>query len=78
MFVEAQLGCHLFREYINTHANHLADDLSRDNLLSKVPSANPNPTSDLLSLLLNTKVDWVSPHWRQQFSNIFNRMCHVE
>ena len=79
VFVEACLGCHLFGEYIDTHANHLADDLSRNNhfsFLAKVPSADscPTPTSpNLLSLLLNPKADWVSQAWRQQFSTIFSR-----
>lgn len=79
VFVEAQLGCHLFGEYIDTHANHIADDLSRDRMfsfLSKVPSADrePTPTSiHLLKLLLNPHADWVSLQWRQQFSAIFSR-----
>lgn len=29
-FVEARLGCTLAAEYIDIHANHLADDLSHD------------------------------------------------
>ena len=79
VFVEAQLGCHLFGAYIDTHANHLADDLSRGHLrsfLSKVPSADPHPTpvsTSLLSLLLNPSADWVSPQWRQQFNAILSR-----
>ena len=28
VFVEAQIGCQLWGIYINTHSNHLADDLS--------------------------------------------------
>ena len=28
IFIEACLGCHLFEEYIDTHANHLVDDLN--------------------------------------------------
>ena len=34
VFVEAYHGFHLMPHYINTHANHLADDLSRDRALS--------------------------------------------
>lgn len=77
VFIEAQLGCYLRPEYVNTRDNHLADDLSRNRLpsfLSKVPTANhsPSPTSNhLLDLLLNRKADWVCPEWRRQFSAIF-------
>ena len=78
-YVEAQIGCHLYGVYIDTHSNHLADDLSRNNVLSflsKVPSADsqPTPTSpDLLSLLLNPQADWISQQWRQRFSAIFRK-----
>ena len=34
VFVEAHFKCHIYLAYINTHLNHLADDLSRNNLLS--------------------------------------------
>ncbi len=79
IFVEVQLGCHLFGSYIDTHANHLADDLSRDrafSFLSKVPSASHTPTPvppHLLDLLLNPQADWVSQEWRQRFSGTFRR-----
>lgn len=79
VFVEARCGCHLYGEYIETYNNHLADDLSRNNLvsfLSKVPSAEgrPTPTSpQLLDLLLNPQADWVSERWRSQFGAIFSR-----
>ena len=33
VFVEAYHGFHLVPRYIDTHANHLADDLSRDRVL---------------------------------------------
>ena len=78
-FAEAQIGCHLFGVYINTHSNHLADDLSRNrafSFLSKVPSAchQPKPVSaHLLDLLLNPQADWVSLEWRQLFSATFRR-----
>ena len=78
-FVEAQHQCHIQPTYINTKANHLADDLSRDNLasfLSKVPSASPTPapiSSSLLELLLDPQADWISPSWRHQFSSIFRQ-----
>ena len=76
-FVEAQHAFHLQPAYIDTRANHLADDLSRNNsisFLSKVPWADRQPTplpSALLALLLDQEQDWTSPLWLQQFSNIF-------
>ena len=63
VFVEAQIGCQLLGVYIDTHSNHLADDLSRDNLfsfLSKMSAADSQPTPTcplLLSLLLNPQAD---------------------
>ena len=49
-------------QYIHTKANHLADDLSRDNL-SKVTDANPAATPLPVHLLLDPTIDWLSPHW---------------
>ena len=79
VFVEAYFDCHLYPTYINTRLNHLADDLSRDNLLSflsKVPEASrdPSPVPDpLLDLLLDPHADWTSPIWHHRFSTIFRR-----
>ena len=82
-FVEARYRFSLRPEYINTKDNHLADDLSRDNLASfllKVPGADtratPLPTQLLdllLDLLLDPSVDWISLRWLQQFSDIFRK-----
>lgn len=44
VFVEARHHCHLRHVYIDTKSNHLADDLSRDKFLSKVPGASLTPT----------------------------------
>ena len=47
VFVEAHFETQICPQYINTHANHLADDISRNNVfsfLSKVPSAHPYPS----------------------------------
>ena len=72
-FVEAQHQCHLHPVYIDTRANHLADDLSRNNaasFLSKVPGASREPSRvsrNLLNLLLDPQADWTSPTWRHQF-----------
>ena len=79
VFVEAQLSCHLVGDYIDTHANHLADDLSRNRLLSflsKVPWADKHPSpfpGELLDLLLDPNANWVSPLWRRRFSATFNQ-----
>ena len=46
-FVEAQHAFHLQPAYIDTRANHLADDLSRNDSISfllKVPWADKQPT----------------------------------
>ena len=78
-FVEARHAFALRPQYISTTDNHLADDLSRDKLtsfLAKVPNADtratPLPTF-LLDLLLDHSLDWTSPRWLQQFSDIFRR-----
>ena len=77
VFIEAHFQFHIHPTYINTKMNHLADDLSRNNLssfLSKVPRANPHPAPvslPLLNLLLDPVADWTSPAWRRQFNDIF-------
>lgn len=79
VFVEAHFQFHLYPLYINTHANHLADDLSRNNLpnvFSKAPQAHPSPSwvsALLLDLLLGPQVDWISPSWRHQFNATFRK-----
>lgn len=73
VFIEAHLNCHLYPMYINTRNNHIADDLSRNNLFSffsKVPDASHSPAQvsrQLLQLLLNPQADWTSRQWRRQF-----------
>ena len=75
VFVEATLGLFL----INTKANHLADDLSWNDLrsfLSKVPAADRTPTpisAQLLQLLLDPRADWTCPTWRPRFRAIFEQ-----
>ena len=77
VFVEAHHHCHLHPMYIDTRSNHLADDLSRDNLFSffhKVPGADvlATPVSQpLLDLLQDPQADWTSMHWLHRFSAIF-------
>ena len=59
--------------YIDTRANHLAGDLSRNNaasFLSKVPGASREPSRvsrNLLNLLLDPQEDWTSPSVRAYF-----------
>ena len=78
VFVEARFGFSIMPMYISTKANFLADDLSRNNLvsfLSKVPQADSTPTKvsvRLLELLLDQQADWTSRTWRPQFRAIFN------
>jgi hypothetical protein len=78
-FIEARFRFHLQPLYITTRANHLADDLSRDNLsafLLKVPDANKAPdlpSAPLQALLLDPHADWLSPPWRHLFKDISQR-----
>ena len=76
-FIEASYGFELASAYINSRANYLADDLSRNNLSSfllKVPGASKIPVSipaELLEILLDLSMDWTSPGWTQRFRAIF-------
>ena len=80
VYVEARFSFAIAPLYINTKANVLADELSRNNLasfLSKVPEADPNPTpvlAQLLDLLLELQADWTNPIWRPRFRAIFNEV----
>ena len=76
-FIEARHRFVLQVEYINTKLNHLADDLSRDNLSSfilKVPEAAKTPDRPSPSLLSHPHIDWVSQNWRRQFADIFRKV----
>ena len=80
VFIEAFNQFHLDPCYIDTRANHLADDLSRDRIvsfLSKVPQASPWPTpvpQVLVDLLLDPMADWGYPQWRDRFRGILNKV----
>ena len=80
VYVEARFSFAIVPLYINTKANVLADELSRNNLasfLSPVPEADPNPTpvlAQLLDLLLEQQADWTNPIWRPRFTAIFNEV----
>ena len=73
-FVEACNNFYLSPQYISTGDNHLADDLSRDNLpsfLSKVPHADRRPTllpPHLVELLLDPATDWTPQRWLRLFN----------
>ena len=75
VFVEAHFHFQFVPTYINTHANHLADALSRNDhlsFLSKVPQAHnhhsPIP-QDLLNLVMDPRADWTSQLWRRLFND---------
>ena len=65
----ASISFHLWPEYISTHANHLADDLSCNHISSfffKVPQASQPPSpvpAALMDLLLDQGADWTSLQW---------------
>ena len=75
MLHDFQLSC----IHIPGKCNDLADDLSRNHLssfLSKVPGA-AQPTkvpTPLINPLLDSDLDWLSPHWTAQF-NISAKGC---
>ena len=72
VFVEALHNCFLYPQYICTRDNHLADDLSKNavsSFLSKVPSANPLPTTWSQHLVLDPRADWTSLTWRRLYSS---------
>ena len=79
-FIEAHFQCNLQAQYINTQDKNIADDLSRNNMLSfhsKMSQADPNPTRilpSLIPLLFDPLMDWVSPTWMQRFRSIFPRV----
>ena len=66
LFVKASFSFCFHPQYIDTHSNHLADDLSRNHILSflsKVPPASFYPTlvpTGLVDLLLDSQADWTS------------------
>ena len=79
-FLEARYAFQMHSTYIDTEANHLADDLSRKSLSSfflKVPHADkaatpfPNP---FITLLLDPSVDWTSVLWLQWFGSISKKV----
>ena len=74
-FFRAYYGIHIKAEHIPGSQNVLADAISRGNLqllFSQVPgtSSGHTPVSqEVLSVLMEQKVDWTSASWCQQFRN---------
>ena len=80
-FIETRFDFQLEPVYLRTDLNHIADDLSRGNLVSffsKVANEEDQqptpPPQDLLNLLLDTAADWLSPTWTQLFRNTFTKV----
>lgn len=80
LFAEAHFRFHITPVYIDTHANHLADDLSRNRVSSflfKVPQMCPaaaHVPPQLVDFLLDPQANWISPQWRHQFNTIFAKV----
>ena len=66
LYTEASFWFYIHPQYIDTHSNHLADDLSHNHalsFLSKVPQASRTLTPvapGLVDLLLDPQADWSS------------------
>lgn len=76
-FFEAVHGCQLQSSHIAGVDNTLADDISRNNMLSVMqvlgPQAEANrfiPPHPLIDLLINARPDWTSVAWRRMFNDI--------
>lgn len=82
VYIEACLDFQLYPVYISTRDNHIADDLSRNRLLSffsKVRRASRTPSwipPQLVSLLLDPQADWICPRWRPLFNSTLRRAWH--
>ena len=75
-FVEAFSQCHMYPVYINAHANHIADDLSCDNMSTFFPQASPITQwipPILTRLLLGPNAEWICLQWRHRCADIFIR-----
>ena len=66
VYVEARSGFYLYLVYIDTHANHLTDDLSRTRVSSfflkvlQASLAQDRVPAELVDLLLDHQADWTS------------------
>jgi hypothetical protein len=74
-FFQAHFGFEISASHIAGKDNRAADALSRNelsNFFSIFPQANPHPTAipdQLLVLLLDQRLLWTSPRWRELFNS---------
>ena len=74
-FALAAWDISLYARHILGVLNYVADAISQDNifvLFSKVPEADPRPTSvpgELVELLLINQPDWMQLNWRRLFES---------
>ena len=70
IFFEAIYRLTITASYIPGHMNTLADDLSRNNIISQAPYMHKTPTPlplMALDLLLDLKLDWTLLSWMVLF-----------
>ena len=78
-FFEAHFSFHMIAIHIKGTTNELADDLSRNKLSSFLQKtgnrapATPIP-AELLDMLMGSRPDWTSEHWRQMFTDILRKV----
>ena len=79
-FFEAYYRFNLISEHICGIDNDLADDLSRDNLSAFLQKSNLSATAvsaipfELLEMLMGSRPDWMSQHWRRMFNATLNKV----
>ena len=82
-FFEAHFQFHMISSHIRSSSNDLADDLSRNNLLSFLQKsgtqapASPIPR-ELLDMLIVIRPEWTSQRWRQMFRDTLNKVCQSQ
>ena len=78
-FFEAHFSFHMVATHIKGSTNELADNLSRNKLSSFLQKtgnrapATPIP-AELLDMLMGSRPDWTSEHWRQMFTDILRKV----
>ena len=79
-FVAAVMGFNFIPVHVSGRHNDLADHLSRNRLSlfkQKVPAMAPHPTpvpQEISTLLINSKVDWLSETWTSWFNSILSKV----
>ena len=77
-FIRARFDIELEAVHLPGSENLFADAVSRDKLsvlFTQVPAAKESQTpvpSELVSLLVDSSIDWTSPAWSQQFGSCFH------